>query len=136
MDSRCESSNVKVVQQRHDTAEEKLGWLGNTPASRVDFDRVEPDAKANWVNQSDNDWDSLLAIADKKTKLAKSKGQDRAIFKQVSFGLASNRDDGAYDLVQEQRLEKAAFFIDHYDKDGSFGLPLDGTVRSATMHKR
>jgi predicted helicase len=100
----------------HDTAEEKLGWLGNTPASRVDFDRVEPDAKANWVNQSDNDWDSLLPIADKKTKLAKSKGQDRAIFKQVSFGLASNRDDWAYDLVPEGLLEKAAFFIDHYDK--------------------
>jgi len=80
----------------HDTAEDKLGWLGSTPASRVDFDRVEPDAKANWVNHSDNDWEDLLPLADKKTKLAKTRGQERAIFRLFSFGLVTNRDDWMY----------------------------------------
>ena len=28
-----------------------------------------PDARANWINQDENDWDDLIPVADKKTKV-------------------------------------------------------------------
>lgn len=97
-----------------ETADEKLAWLGNTAASRVAFDRTEPDTNANWVKQTDNDWDSLLPVADKKTKAAKIKGQERAIFKLFSLGAVTNRDDWVYsfdasDLEAKVRLQVGAY---------------------------
>lgn len=88
-----------------DTAEDKLAWLGSNPASRVAFERVEADEKANWVNQTDNDWDSLLPVADAKTKTAKTKGQERAVFKLFSLGVVTNRDDWVYSFDRNE-LEK------------------------------
>ncbi len=45
-----------------DTAEDKLAWLGANRASSVQFRRIEPDAKGNWLNQTNNDWESLLPL--------------------------------------------------------------------------
>jgi len=33
-----------------ETADEKLAWLGSARASRLKFEEVRPDAKANWLN--------------------------------------------------------------------------------------
>jgi len=35
-----------------ETADEKLAWLGRARASRLKFEEVRPDAKANWLNLS------------------------------------------------------------------------------------
>ena len=71
-----------------DTAEEKLAWLGSTRASDIAFERIEPDKRANWINQNENDWDDLIPVADKKTKAAKTRTQERAIFKLFSLGVS------------------------------------------------
>ena len=80
-----------------DTAEDKLAWLGAERASDIRFERIEPDRHANWINQNENDWDDLIPVADKKTKAAKVKGQERAIFKLFSQGIKTNRDDWVID---------------------------------------
>src|SRR5690606_16321134 len=64
-----------------DTKEDKLSFLASTRASDVSWQRVEPDKSANWINLAENDWDQLIPVADKKTKAAKGKGQERAIFR-------------------------------------------------------
>jgi len=101
----------------HDTAEEKLAWLGNTPASRVAFDRVEPDATANWVNLTDNDWDSLLPAADSKTKAARAKSQERAIFKLYSNGIVTARDEWIVGADEGSAKSTSAFFLDAYNAE-------------------
>jgi predicted helicase len=104
-----------------DTAEEKLAWLGNNPASQVTFERVEPDAKANWVDQSENDWDRLLAVADKGTKAGKARGQDRSIFKIFASGLKTNRDEWLYDFSRENLLAKAAYLVQTFNAQVATG---------------
>jgi predicted helicase len=99
-----------------DTAEEKLAWLGSNPASRVAFERVEPDDRANWINLTSNDWDSMIPIADKKTKAAKSKSQERAIFKLVSLGVSTNRDDWCYDFSREELAVKISEFVSVFNE--------------------
>ena len=99
----------------HDTAEEKLGWLGSTPASRVDFDRVEPDAKANWVNLTDNDWESMVPVVKKSAKTAAIRSQETAIFKLFSLGVSTSRDEWVYGSSTAEVSEKATFLIDAYN---------------------
>ncbi|WP_246206558.1 type ISP restriction/modification enzyme [Propylenella binzhouense] len=88
-----------------DTAADKLAFLGSTRASDITWQRIEPDRNANWVNLTENDWDQLIPVADKKTKAAKGRGQERAIFRQFSLGISTNRDEWTYsdDRVNLQR---------------------------------
>ncbi len=111
-----------------DTADEKVGWLGLTPVSRVTFERVEPDAKASWINHSVNDWDALLPVADKKTKAAKIKGQERAIFKMFASGLKTNRDEWLYDQDKGNLLAKADYFVRTFNAQVSSGRRGDNDL--------
>jgi predicted helicase len=45
---------------------EKLAWFKNTAFKRIDFDRIIPDKTNNWLNQTDNDFESLMPLIDYK----------------------------------------------------------------------
>ncbi len=72
-----------------DTASDKLSFLGSSQLSGLAFTRIEPDNKGNWLNFTDNDWESLLPLADKKTKATKFSAQARAIFQTFSLGVST-----------------------------------------------
>ena len=91
-----------------ETAEEKLAWLGAQSASGLQYERVEPDKRANWINQNENDWDDLIPVADKKTKAAKIAPQERAIFKLFSLGIVTNRDEWVYDFSKPTLAERSS----------------------------
>jgi predicted helicase len=63
--------------QDEQTKDEKLDWFANIKIEQIPFDRITPDKKANWVNQTDNDFDDLLPLVDKGVKAGKS---EKAIF--------------------------------------------------------
>ena len=98
-----------------DTAEEKLSWLGLTPASQATFARVEPDAKANWINMTENDWPKLLPLADKRLRVVKGTSQERSIFRFFSPGYSTNRDLWIIGETSLAVQEKAQFLVARYD---------------------
>ncbi|MGV1802864.1 type ISP restriction/modification enzyme [Agrobacterium vitis] len=100
-----------------DTAKDKLSFLSASKLSGLSFERIEPDKKGNWINLTENDWESLIPVADKKTKAAKTSGQERAIFKLFSLGIATNRDEWVHDFSQESVEQKVHFLIDSYNAD-------------------
>jgi len=105
-----------------DTADEKLAWLGSSRVSQIQFNRVEPDRRANWISLPTTDWDTLLPVADKATKAAKSRTKERAIFKTYTLGVATNRDDWVYDHNHEALAEKCSFLVAQYNDDvATFG---------------
>lgn len=106
-----------VRRHEFDTADEKLAWLGNNPVSSVSFERIEPDDQCNWVNQSENNWDGLLPVADVKTKAAKSKTQERAIFKLYSNGIVTARDEWIVGHDAGATRATSKFFIDSYNSE-------------------
>ena len=55
---------------------------------QIAFERIEPDEKNNWINQTDNDWESLLPLIDKEVKAGKS---EKAIFKIFFTGCNTTR---------------------------------------------
>ena len=93
-----------------ETADEKLAFLASHPMRRLDFDEVQPDKTSNWVNLTNNDFETLLPLASKETKAAKTAAGERAIFKSYSLGVATNRDEWVYDETTDVLVQKIELF--------------------------
>ncbi len=100
-----------------DTAEDKLAFLGSAKLSTMSFDRIEPDKMGNWINLTENNWDDLIPVANKKTKLAKRKNQESAVFRLYSLGVVTARDDWVYDFCKNTLVQKMNFFISFYENE-------------------
>ncbi len=93
--------------------EEKLAWLRDNPISKIAFESITPDEKHNWINQTDNDFDTLIPVASKDSK---SPRQDNtAIFKLFSLGFITARDEWVYDYDRQKLESKIQHFIEIYE---------------------
>jgi len=100
-----------------ETAEEKLSFLASHPMRALDFDEVQPDRTHNWVNLTSNDFETLMPLASKETKSAKTAGKERAIFKLLSLGVVTNRDEWVYDESRDVLQAKVQHFVDTYESE-------------------
>lgn len=93
--------------------EEKWDWFRENKIGSIDFKHILPDGKHNWINQSDNDFDSLLPLIDKEAKAGKT---EEAIFKLFSSGVKTQRDEWVYDFSKEDLIKRMQYFVDVYQK--------------------
>ncbi len=101
-----------------EAAEEKRGCLLEVAARRHrTLTEIRPDAKHNWLNLTDNDFETLIPVATKVAKAAKKPAQEKAIFKLFSLGVVTNRDEWVYDDSEESLRAKVDFLIDTYNAD-------------------
>lgn len=100
-----------------ETAEEKLSFLATHPMRRLQFDEVQPDKTGNWLNLTHNDFDTLIPLASKETKAAKTNRDVRAIFRKFSLGVVTARDEWVYDFDTERLERKVRFLIDEYNAE-------------------
>ena len=91
----------------------------------VPFEIITPDAKNNWFNQSNSDFESLIPLADRMTKFGKSAEEETAVFQLYTNGVKSNRDEWVYDFDTNNLRAKALFFADAYNRALEAG---DGVV--------
>ena len=98
------------------TSAEKLSALKALDANRIDFDGIVPDAKNNWLNQSNSGFDDLLPLANRQTKLAKNADAERAVFGLYSMGVVTNRDEWVYDFAPDSLGAKVRAFINEYEE--------------------
>jgi predicted helicase len=100
-----------------ETAEEKLAFLGGARIGELQFEEVRPDARNSWINQTSNDFDSLMPIASKTTKAAKKPGHEKAIFGLFSLGVATARDEWVYEFSRETLQKKVSYFVERYEAE-------------------
>ena len=93
---------------------DKLRHVGDKILDDFDFAQITPDAKFNWLNQSDSGFENLLPLANRETKLAKSTADERAVFGLNSLGVATNRDEWTYDFDYDALSDKVLFFTRIY----------------------
>ena len=105
-------------------AEDKLAYLRAAALEDISFSDITPDAKDNWLNQSNSDFGRLIPIADRVTKFAKMVDDERAVFRLFSNGVKSNRDDWVYDFDLANLRVKTSFFAETYNQE------LDTSSRS------
>jgi predicted helicase len=118
-----------------ETAEEKLAFLSSHAVSSIHFDEITPDAKANWLGQTANDFESLIPVATKETKAAKVPGQERAIFKLYSLGVSTNRDEWVYDFDETNLERKIELFLEIF-KSTAFGSKTNSIKWSETLNRK
>jgi predicted helicase len=95
----------------------ETSFSGPSKIARHRFDEIRPDAKHNWINLAQNDFDSFIPSATKDTKTAVRLGQEKAIFKLFSLGVVTNRDEWVYDEDQQQLARKVTAFIKTYESE-------------------
>ena len=109
--------------------QEKLDWFSQTPFSKIPFEKIEPDKNGNWINLTDNDFETLMPVCSKDVKNGKG---GNAIFDLFSNGAITARDSWVYDFNINHLEEKIIFLIKYYQKEqdrwknANFkGLPRD-----------
>jgi predicted helicase len=98
-------------------AEDKKKYFSSQKFKDLGFNHFKPDSNANWINQTDNDFDSLLPVVDKDVKNTKSNLGKNSIFEFYTNGIKSNRDDWVYDFAQNTLAQKIHFFLDFYNSE-------------------
>lgn len=97
------------------SASDKLSFLHQKRGlDEIEFVHIIPDARHNWINLADNDFDSLLCVADKATKSAKTPTGENAVFKLFSLGVVTNRDDWVYDFNKQRLTTKVKHLVKKY----------------------
>ena len=100
-----------------ESAKDTLRYLRNAHLADIPFELIAPDAKSNWLNQSESDFESLLPVATRETKRAKSQVEENALFGLYSNGIKTNRDDWAYDFDEHHLANKARHFVAVYNRE-------------------
>ena len=95
---------------------EKIGFIHNEHLTKFDFAELSPDYKNNWLNQSDSNFDSLLPLADRQTKLAKTVSDEQSVFGLYSLGVITARDEWVYDFKAEDLGRKVRALINDYEE--------------------
>ena len=108
-----------------EVAKDKLAYLGKTGLESVLFESITPDAKDNWLNQSNSNFAQLAALANRQAKLGQFRDLGVTVFGLVTPAVKSNRDGWVYDFDAANLQDKTIFFADTYnqfleEQDGSF----------------
>ena len=110
-------------------AEEKLEFVTAMKLEKRHFEEIRPDYKNNWIDIANNDFDSLVVLADKETKSNKKGSDKKAIFRLFSLGVVTARDDWVYDFDRKQLESKVKTLIETYNADVKKWRALDKKER-------
>ncbi len=95
--------------------EEKLNWLSQTNFEEINFSRITPDERNNWLNIVENDYDSLIPLIDKRNKLSDRLLYNKILFRYYSNGCVTNRDEWVYDFEESNLKNKIKYFLEEYN---------------------
>ncbi|GHS56139.1 hypothetical protein VN1171_11330 [Helicobacter pylori] len=121
--------------------EEKLNRLANfLNLDAIPFETIIPNAKGDWINQREDEFDKLIALKrDKKLKIFNT------IFDLNSNGVATNRDPWVYNFSQKILTQSVQKCIDTYNADlkrfnvrfrEAFKQRIKGVIKSADLYKQ
>jgi predicted helicase len=87
--------------------ERKLKWLTDNSLLTLELEQIIPDENAVWLNQTNNDFESLLPVLSKET--------NEAIFKISTPGVVTAKDPWVYDFNKFNLKKKMECYISSYN---------------------
>ncbi len=115
------------------TRKEKFDYLQSHKFQDIPFEQITPDKNNNWINLTDNDFDTLLPLCSKEVKEGKIKD---AIFKMYSNGVMTDRDDWVYDFSEINLINKINYFSEIYNNHIDNNLILNETLNYSIKWSR
>ena len=95
-------------------AADKLAYLREATLNEITFEDIAPDDRNDWLNQPNSDFATLLPLANRQTKFAKTSDDEQAVFGLYSVGISTNRDEWVYDFDENGISDKVLFFCRTY----------------------
>jgi len=110
------------------TGSAKLDLLKSLEMPAIEFTGITPNVSSDWLGQSDTDFQRLMPLANKETKLAKSVSDEQAVFALYSMGVVTNRDSWVYDFNDVHLGSKVRALINEYEEKRAVygGKVVDG----------
>ncbi|MBB1127441.1 Eco57I restriction-modification methylase domain-containing protein, partial [Thiospirillum jenense] len=93
------------------SAADKLTWLDSHQLRDMAVEELIPDDRNQWLDLTNNDFESLLPLASKETKSAKTAGNERAVFKLYSLGILTARDEWLYGNDKATLIDRVTYLI-------------------------
>jgi predicted helicase len=94
-------------------ADEKLTFLTSTPLASRSLTPLRPDARHKWIDQSDNDFESLIPLISKDAKAGVAGSE--AICAFYTNGVKTQRDEWVYDRDGATLRTKITSLIRSYE---------------------
>ena len=95
---------------------DKVDYVKGNAIDSLEFAEIVPDAKSYWLEQSNNDFEQLMPLANRETKLAKTVADEQAVFGLYSLGVITARDEWVYDFDPDRLGRKVRAFIGEYEE--------------------
>ena len=108
---------------------DKVAYISDESIDELEFVEITPDKYNDWLNQSDSDFEAMIPLANRQTKLAKDTAGKEATFGLYSLGVSTNRDEWVYDFAPDDLGRKVRSFIHGYEEIRA----LHGGTRKATL---
>ena len=114
---------------------DKLAYLNKVLLGDIEFEQITPGKWNEWLNQSDSDFEELIPLANRETKLAKTVADEQAVFGLYSIGVVTDRDGWMYDFSSEELGKKVRAFISAYEKNRVTygGKEVDNSLLETTI---
>ena len=124
-----------ALREDAELAVDKLAYLREAKLDEIAFEKITPDGKNNWLNQSNSDFERLLPLADRQTKLAKTPTDEQAVFRLYSMGVVTNRDEWVYDFAADHLGKKVRAFVNLYEESRAVygGKDVDDVALGTTI---
>jgi predicted helicase len=90
-----------------ETAEDKLSFLSTARLSSLHMESVKPDAKQNWLNLTENDFDNFIPVAVRRGNFGRGQTDPRSVFLTHAIGVSTNRDEWVCDFDQTEQQKKS-----------------------------
>ena len=103
-----------ALREDSELATDKLAYLRHACLDDIPFENITPDDKNSWLNQSNSDFNRLLPLANKETKLSKTADAEQAVFSLYSMGVVTNRDEWTYAFDENTVSDRVYFFCRTY----------------------
>ena len=90
----------------------KLGWLSQLTRNSPDWIDITPNAKSEWLNQSQEEWPRYIGLADPKDRYSK---EPKTVFRNPTAGQQTHNDGLMYAETREKlrdRLEPSIEYVD------------------------
>ncbi|MGB3493668.1 MAG: type ISP restriction/modification enzyme [Elainellaceae cyanobacterium] len=107
-------------------ADDKKQYFSSNSLTSLNFDHITPDQKANWINLTDNDFESFLPLIDKEVKAGRSQ---EAVFQLFSAGVKTQRDEWVYDFSKEALIKRMKYFVEVYGDRLENGVRRDLDIK-------
>jgi predicted helicase len=104
----CQLFYYKLQEKGKANKLQEIGFLSQE-FHKIPFQKIIPDQKGNWLNQSQTDWETLMPVASKSQ-------ETQTIFNFQCLGVSTNRDYWVYDLDKQNLINKVQFFIQKYNQ--------------------